>query len=223
MQVSLRVQGFVERATLATLGNWQGSETHAPKAIQSVLLGPGTEGSGAFAEQKTGIALVKTFILDRIGGRVGNETFTKSEPDKVMLQRRVFTRVREGEEYIELKRSEDPSGDAAKIRSHWAVSTRMEIGRRTTDGKIVRCPSYLIRPGDFVEAIVVFDIATYGAGKGTGCQVHLALEQLVQIQPRKQERTPATEQLITKGFVFEEETEPDDAEGAMTVDANSGI
>lgn len=94
--------------------------------------------------------------------------------------------MRQGEEYVQLARSEDPSGDAAKIRAHWAVSSRMEIGRRTEEGKIVRCPSYLIRPGDFVDAIVVFDIATYGTGKGTECQVHLALEQLVRIQARKE-------------------------------------
>lgn len=82
--------------------------------------------------------------------------------------------------------SEDPSYDAAKIRARWAVSGRIEIGRRTTEGKIIRCAHYLIRPGDFVEAIITFDIATYGTGNGKGCQVHLALEQLVQIESRKE-------------------------------------
>ncbi|KAJ3483433.1 hypothetical protein NLI96_g6318 [Meripilus lineatus] len=225
-QVSLRVQGFVERASLATLGNWQGSESHAPKAIQSLLLGPGKQSAAAFAEQNKAIALVKDFIKDRIGYPVGEASSRKSDSEKLFLQRRVFTRVREGDEYIELLRSEDPSGDAAKIRSRWAVSTRMEIGRRTRDGKIVRCASYLIRPGDFVEAIVVFDIATYGTGKGSGCQVHLGLEQLVQIQPRKDQTVDTAcdkDKLITKGFVFEDDLHADDAEDGMRVDAKPGV
>lgn len=154
-----------------------------------------------FAQQLSAIAILKGYIRRQIGYTGG----TDAETSELYLQRRVFARVgifrsgvlrganfediwqvREGEEYVVLAPAEDPSADAAKIRARWAVSSRVQIGRMTGEGKIARCAHYLIRPGDFVEAIITFDIATYGTGNERACQVHLALEQLVQIESRKE-------------------------------------
>ncbi|KAJ3485983.1 hypothetical protein NLI96_g4567 [Meripilus lineatus] len=175
-QVVMRLQGYVEAANLATLGNWNGHPTSAPRAVQFLVLGPGKDGAKPHGEQMDTIERIRRFIFAYL-----QRSYSSSDDNSLRLQRRVFTKVTEGEHYRRLDAIEDPGGRANRIRSRWAVTHKLDIGRRNVDGTLSRLPFFGIKRGDFVDVTVTFDITNYGGKAGSSMTVPLQLLQVVQV------------------------------------------
>ena len=71
--------------------------------------------------------------------------------------------------------------DLKKVNKRWLVTDKVQVGRRTTDGRLVRCSPLMIQKGDFVDISVVADIATFCASGEQGGKVHFSLEQVIQL------------------------------------------
>ena len=90
--------------------------------------------------------------------------------------------MKPGESYVRLTRIDDPDGHAEKIKQKWGVPRRLDIGKRNEEGGVARCLFYTVKKGDFVDATVAVDIASFGEGRQVH-SVHMELLQIVQLLP----------------------------------------
>ena len=71
--------------------------------------------------------------------------------------------------------------DLRKVNKRWLVTDKVQVGRRTNEGRLVRCSPLMIQKGDFVDISVVADIATFCSSGEQGGKVHFSLEQVIQL------------------------------------------
>ncbi|KAI0640759.1 hypothetical protein C8Q79DRAFT_921204, partial [Trametes meyenii] len=158
VELTIRLQGFVEEVSLGMLGSWNGTVEGAPKALQSVTLSGGLC-QEAFDPQVRAISDIRELVLQLLSrpppGRQSND-------GKITLKRRVFDRVRPGDsntDNVRVPVGEDPAGRLKRLEHLWAVRHVIEAGEQRADGKIVRVNPRVFRPGDFVDvAIAVFAV-----------------------------------------------------------------
>ncbi|OBZ73356.1 hypothetical protein A0H81_07236 [Grifola frondosa] len=166
-QVTFRIQGFVEAVNLATLGNWNGKEHDAPKAMQTLVLsGCGFE--DAFRPQVEALDALRQFILLDLRSPLADASAQKME-GHIKLTRQVFDRTYDGYDNVSVLRAgDDPRGRVAKLGGKWTVGHRVNTGFQREDGRIVRATHHVIRKGDFVDVAVFVDVTTRRTGKTPG-------------------------------------------------------
>ncbi|KAI0040401.1 hypothetical protein FA95DRAFT_1469911, partial [Auriscalpium vulgare] len=157
-QITVRLQGVLGAHNLATLGNWDGTEKNACKAMQFLTIEPGPF-EDMFSQQRSSLNELQECILKRLGCRVDRCVQARS-PGPIYCSRRVFTRVAGMEDAPDsiLNASEDPQRLASAIASRWRVIEKTTFGCRTSGTEGRECNSIVFSKGDFVDVAVTFDI-----------------------------------------------------------------
>ena len=119
--------------------------------------------------------------FDFIRRSVGNFDHFRLPRNRLDIERPVFYRVsirhhlqvtrvslsqakQFGRQAIELSLAEDPEQRVEKIRDQWVVVDRLRIGDTGADGQLTPVQWHAIRPGDFVEVTITFNICLTGVG-----------------------------------------------------------
>ncbi|OBZ74980.1 hypothetical protein A0H81_05471 [Grifola frondosa] len=181
-QVVVRLQGFVEDASLAPLGNWNGKETDAAKAVQFLTLGHGGFPL-AFEAQNDALNAWRKLIMLSLSQRAPDTSLSHAT---IWLKRRVFTRVRPTYPTAAasvLTKADDPLGKAAKIATCWVVLHKVMIGSQRSDGRMLPCDAghLLIRRGDFVDVAVFAEIFKVHTRQGVKIHMSLAMQNVVRL------------------------------------------
>ena len=118
--------------------------------------------------------------FDFIRRAVGNNDQFRLPRNRLDLERPVFHRVsismfiitsssqsqakQFGRQAITLTQADDPDRHAEKIRDQWVVIQRLKVGDLGSNGQPTAASWHVIRPGDFVEATITFNICLTGTG-----------------------------------------------------------
>ncbi|KAJ7070429.1 hypothetical protein B0H15DRAFT_957685 [Mycena belliarum] len=182
--VGIRVQGFIERCNLKTLGTWASGKT-AASALQFIVLTGGKDNGSVFAHYKTAVRAVVEYIFKCLDlPPVADE----QEPDTMFITRRVFTKVTGLNRLTPsaLERGDDPLGVCHAVDREWRVMNKASIGMyipddvEACDGAIVPCDGMSLSEGDFVDVCVGFDIVHRRNRNGQeAVQVHLKMEHVL--------------------------------------------
>ncbi|KAJ3487740.1 hypothetical protein NLI96_g3329 [Meripilus lineatus] len=218
VQLGLRVQGFVQRLNISPFGNWMGTESTATTANQFVAVGPGENGKDAFAAQLQALERVREFVLRLLH----QEVVPRTAGGSLLVQRRVFAKVRDGDELEAITSREDPQGRAKELNGKWGIKDRLAIGKLVDGYKIVRCPYITIQRGDFVEMLLEVSVVS----GGTKQHVQFNLQQIIRIEEKardtyKGESAVNIPKQEIRGYRFEEENDTD-MRGVAGSSANAG-
>ncbi|KAI0054377.1 hypothetical protein BV25DRAFT_1817153, partial [Artomyces pyxidatus] len=178
VEVNIRFQGFLGDHNLKPLGNWRGTPDTIHKAVQYLRLQ-----SGPFPELMEGqvscIENIKRFvfrhILDPEDAAAAIRAFDMVD-DSISFQRRVFTKAS----------GITNAGKTAPFHRFWRVTTKLDLGRKTAEGRAERCNHLLFSPGDFVDVTARVDIANIRS-TGNVPSVKVFLAPLAVVQLCKQE------------------------------------
>ncbi|OJT05667.1 hypothetical protein TRAPUB_8937 [Trametes pubescens] len=107
------------------------------------------------------------------------------ETGKIELKRRVFAKVRPGEDRdmgFTVPFAEDPLRRAGKIDHMWSIRHRIEAGSQDASGRIRRVNPVIIRPGDFVDIAVTLQTVSLRLPRGKrGVEVMLIPQAIVKL------------------------------------------
>ncbi|OBZ74973.1 hypothetical protein A0H81_05663 [Grifola frondosa] len=179
-EVVLRLQGIVEELNIAPLGNWNGQEHDAPKAVQSMTLGHGGIRT-PFEAQNEGLNALQDVVRLYLGVDAGQHEPLDSS---IKVRRRVFTRVRPtypSSRDSVLRHGDDPFGHAGKVSSRWVVLHKINTGVRGVDGKLRQCGHIVIRKGDFVDVSVFVELYKRHTQQGVKVEMNLAMNDVVRL------------------------------------------
>ncbi|PSR87073.1 hypothetical protein PHLCEN_2v5259 [Hermanssonia centrifuga] len=181
-QVAVRLQGFVSSCDISPLGNWKLTDASAPKAVQFLVLTAPADVTDVMHAQNRGLGRIRELIYRALqSGKTGMEV-----KDEIYLQSRVFTKVRAGSSIKSiLQPRDDPSGEARALEKRWIVEHRVITGVQSEDGKILPASHRVIRKGDFVDVLVVPEIASYSSDCGREFQVHFTIKRVIRLKGRE--------------------------------------
>ncbi|KAL1942560.1 hypothetical protein VTO73DRAFT_6162 [Trametes versicolor] len=165
IEVSVRVQGFVHKASLGMLGNWNGTAMGAPKAVQTVTLVSGGCGA-AFDPQVTALENLKDRVLCMLSR---SDDVADVSPSQIVFRRRVFQKVGGCDTSpppVEVPVAEDPLRRARKIEHMWVVTHTIAGGIQQPDGRITRVNPSVIRVGDFVDVAMTLQVISFRLPRG---------------------------------------------------------
>ncbi|KAI0355688.1 hypothetical protein OH77DRAFT_1424630 [Trametes cingulata] len=205
------------------LGTWNGSLQGAPKAVQTLTLVSGGC-HRAFNPQLHALDNVRDFVLKALSR--GAPT-TEQTDGKIHLKRRVFDRVRPGDDTgtnIRVPVAEDPLARARKVEGLWAIRHHIEAGVQQTDGRVTRENPRSIRPGDFVDVAITLQAISIRVSRGRRCvEVMFVPQTILRLIPSEQSvallreieledsaQQPVTEVIVGKrdvGFSFDGDAE----------------
>ncbi|KAI0059790.1 hypothetical protein BV25DRAFT_1782880, partial [Artomyces pyxidatus] len=180
VEVCIRFQGFLSTHNLSALGNWNGDETSAPKAIQflNIVAGRFPE---VFAPQKDVVQDMRTFLTRALLYEERDmsvvDSLANEKDDKIYFQRRVFKKVLgQGTDLPSILTGvDDPYGRADAVIDSWRVVEKIAFGRQTADGRLERCNPLIFRSGDFVDVSAKVDIINIRTKRGVPTiAVHMA-------------------------------------------------
>ncbi|KAJ7656084.1 hypothetical protein DFH06DRAFT_1132571 [Mycena polygramma] len=180
--VGIRVQGFVERLNLRTLGSW---DSHKPPqgALQHIVLSGGKDHTNVFRQYVAAVNDVVKFIYRSLG--LPARALNREDPDTMFIGRRVFTKVHRWNHNTPsvLEQGDDPMEIARAIDPEWRVLKKLDIGMYMDDeegGYTVPCEAVGIREGDFVDVCVGFDIVNKrNTNGGLVATVHLYIQHVL--------------------------------------------
>ncbi|OBZ77797.1 hypothetical protein A0H81_02175 [Grifola frondosa] len=177
-QLTVRLQGFIDSLNLKPLGNWNGHDHDAPRAIQFINLSSGGF-MPPFTAQKEAMANLRAMISESVGGDTEHDSL---EGSNIVLKRRVFTRVRPTHTPSSaLRVGDDPTGKAARIASRWIVDHRISAAIQHVDGRIVPATHMAFHKGDFVDVAVFAEVVTRRTGRTTNVDVNFAVQSVVRL------------------------------------------
>ncbi|KAJ6518267.1 hypothetical protein C8R47DRAFT_1205334 [Mycena vitilis] len=180
--VGIRIQGFVERLDLRTLGSWD-SDKVPQGALQYIVLSGGKNHAALFRQYKAAVGDVIKYIHRSLG--VPPRVSTREDPDTMFVGRRVFTKVHPANRNVPsvLEQGDDPMEMASAIDSEWRVLKKLSIGMYMDDedgGYTVPCDAVGVREGDFVDVCIGFDIVNKrNARGGLDATVHLQIQHVL--------------------------------------------
>ncbi|KAJ7207797.1 hypothetical protein C8J57DRAFT_1257999 [Mycena rebaudengoi] len=172
--VGVRVQGFVARAILGPLGNWDGTRDGAVGAVQTLVL----EGHGHDIPWVATMTAVRG-IQDLVDLTLVGRGFSRPMPDRpprpleeqdLFATRRITARNR-GARVSVLQEGDDLFGRCATVEGAWMVTRKLSSGRLVYDEEgLTSFEPYdarAISEGDFVDICIGFDIvAKLGTHRG---------------------------------------------------------
>ncbi|EJD48083.1 hypothetical protein AURDEDRAFT_163050 [Auricularia subglabra TFB-10046 SS5] len=179
-EVALRLQGLVHECNLNPVGNWDGTAFGAQNAMQQLVLhGRGFEKQWmATLRQLNNIITVVTRLVNP---RHDLHLLTELPTTVLPLQRRVFNRV-----HATTTQSSsfdvDPSIRPAHVQAirgmaaQWSIGTPLATGV-VREGSVRRTNHIVIRPGNFVDAMVTIEVVC----KNRGTRVFFKLDRVVQV------------------------------------------
>lgn len=84
--------------------------------------------------------------------------------------------------YTALERGDDPDGLAKRVEKQWVVDHRIGYSLQTENGTRKSCNHFAIRPGDFVDVGITFDILSrFVKGKRTAT-ITLAVKDVLRLR-----------------------------------------
>ncbi|EJD34256.1 hypothetical protein AURDEDRAFT_131261, partial [Auricularia subglabra TFB-10046 SS5] len=179
-ELALRVQGLVHQCDLNPVGNWDGTALGAQNAVQRLVLhGRGFDHQwSATLRQLNNIITVVTRLVNP---RHDVYLFPEAVSTVLPLQRRVFNRTRAG--FSDVKpTSLDPTIRPAHVRTIQSMGSQWTLGPPiltgvVRDGEVRRANHVIVRPGNFVDAMVTVEIVC----KPRGTRVFFKLDRVVQV------------------------------------------
>ncbi|KAF8215297.1 hypothetical protein K438DRAFT_1955274 [Mycena galopus ATCC 62051] len=177
--VGVRVQGFVDSCNLRKLGNYKkGMPPQA--ALQAIVLSGGAH-EHVFAQYRAAVFEVVNYIR----WCLGLKAFEGGDADRktMFIARRVFSKQ------SLLEAGDDPLNDAAAVSDSWRVIKKANIGMYVQDehdpdaSVFAAMDAFNVRPGDFVDVCVGFDIVTRGHGSSRTVKIHLTMEHVLMLLP----------------------------------------
>ncbi|KAF8177141.1 hypothetical protein K438DRAFT_1978788 [Mycena galopus ATCC 62051] len=162
--VGVRVQGFVNSCNLRKLGNYKkGMPPQA--ALQAIVLSGGAH-EHVFAQYRAAVFEVVNYIR----WCLGLKAFEGGDADRktMFIARRVFSKInaKNCHQQSVLEAGDDPLNDAAAVSDSWRVIKKANIGMYVQDehdpdaSVFAAMDAFNVRPGDFVDVCVGFDIVT---------------------------------------------------------------
>ncbi|GJF00761.1 hypothetical protein PsYK624_170620 [Phanerochaete sordida] len=177
-RVVVRVQGFVAKAEMSTLGTWNGNHKMLPQASQFLVLNGGEHHALFTAQCKAmteicGLVYSSLHLGDRpeVGGK------------SLRLSRRVFTkRTAEDDRPNLLLRSDDPKLIASNLPQGWFVANKVVFAYQDEQGKLRPCTHMVFRRGDFVDVAVGVDVYRTNGQGGRQWHVDFTMERVIKLK-----------------------------------------
>ncbi|KAJ3557015.1 hypothetical protein NM688_g1703 [Phlebia brevispora] len=224
-QVAIRIQGYIAEKKLGEYGDWNGTEAHAPKARQYIVLHGGEE-KELFDAQCRAITNIREAVLRSLYSSKHNT----DQNGRIYLHNQVFTKVRHGSTLRKKSTSRtmsDPLKLAKKIDHLWVAENNLTLAFQDAKGRILTADPSKFKCGDFVDVKVVVNVITYPMGDAREVRVLFNMTRIIQLCPASivnQQSKKASEQLedgedypIHDNFVLDDED--DKGEGSsMTVE-----
>ncbi|KAJ7084461.1 hypothetical protein B0H15DRAFT_802523 [Mycena belliarum] len=189
--VGIRVQGFIERCNMKTLGTWASGRTPA-SALHFIVLSGGKEYADVFAQYKAAVRATVEYIFRCLDVQ---PSVDDEDPDTMFITRRVFTKVT-GSNRMKpsaLERGDDPLGVCQAVERDWRILSKPSVGMYVADdvdpseSVIAPCDGMALTAGDFVDVCVGFDIMHKRTRTGeVSVQVHLKLEHVMLLAPAEE-------------------------------------
>ncbi|EMD36531.1 hypothetical protein CERSUDRAFT_95822 [Gelatoporia subvermispora B] len=160
VQVKVHVQGFLGSFNVKTLGDWNRSEHHLPRATQHItLIGGNDRAQEAFAVQWHAVRELQSFVSDSLGEQSLAEEVTQGE---LTFARPVFSRITPVHRPpgIQLTSLDDPSGRARRYANgrKWVVAHRIGVKALTSTGAVIALQPTALRRGDFVDVTFTVNV-----------------------------------------------------------------
>ncbi|EJD49697.1 hypothetical protein AURDEDRAFT_122117 [Auricularia subglabra TFB-10046 SS5] len=156
-EIAIRIQGFLEHASLGALGNWDGKEHSAPRATQVVTLG-----SGGYDEQW--IATVRAINrLLNVAARLACPErsfvppFKEAANERLVFKRRVFCKATPGMGRIPLE-ANHRAAELQRVMNVWHLDTPLEFGQLGRDGHGRRATHVVFNKGHFVDVTASIEL-----------------------------------------------------------------
>ncbi|KAJ7868201.1 hypothetical protein B0H14DRAFT_3441348 [Mycena olivaceomarginata] len=183
--VGVRIQGFVDSCNLRALGNWKRGSPPSG-ALQCIVLGAAAGLDHQFSQYKTAISEIITYIYRCLN--VERPPAVVQERGTIFAARCVFTK--------RCAMGDDPMGDAASVEGQWKVLDKVNVGMFVpddvdpSDGDFVSMDPFHLRPGDFVDVCVGFDIVSRGPRGAKTVQVHLTIDHILLLAAAEKTTVP---------------------------------
>ncbi|KAJ7887530.1 hypothetical protein B0H14DRAFT_2562712 [Mycena olivaceomarginata] len=189
--VGVRVQGFVDSCNLRPLGNWKRGVPPS-SALQCIVLGGGVALDHQFSQYKRAISEITAYIYRCLN--VPRPPSDVQERSTLFAARRVFTKINARNCHLPsaLGDGDDPLGDVASVAGNWKVLDKINVGMFVPDdvdpgdGDFVAMDAFHLRPGDFVDVCLGFDIVSRGPRGGRTVQVHLTIDHILLLSAAEQ-------------------------------------
>ncbi|KAJ7838239.1 hypothetical protein B0H14DRAFT_2588785 [Mycena olivaceomarginata] len=189
--VGVRVQGFVDSCNLRPLGNWKRGVPPS-SALQCIVLGGGVGLDHQFSQYKHAISEITAYIYRCLN--VPRPPSDVQERSTLFAARRVFTKINTRNCHLPsaLGDGDDPLGDAASVAGNWKVLDKINVGMFVPDdvdpgdGDFVAMDAFHLRPGDFVDVCLGFNIVSRGPRGGRTVQVHLTIDHILLLSAAEQ-------------------------------------
>ncbi|KAI0037967.1 hypothetical protein FA95DRAFT_1600230 [Auriscalpium vulgare] len=144
-KILFKLHGFMRKIQLDSLGNWEETLEHAPKAEQIFALHGGSV-PHVFLQEVTAMKNVLQYCL----GAAGSE-FVRG--DELIFRRKIFNKVTTANQALQsiVTTGDDPSGATKLIEHSWRIIRRLCVSRRRNDNSLEHINIRRLRTDDFVE------------------------------------------------------------------------
>ncbi|KAJ7286219.1 hypothetical protein C8J57DRAFT_1496888 [Mycena rebaudengoi] len=182
--VGVRVQGFVSRASLGPLGNWDGQRDGAVSAVQVLVLtchGHTVPWGATMAS----LGAIRDLVETSLTGRGYSRPIMRRPPrplaeQDIYMTRRVFEKITPRNRSLRvsaLDDGDDPFGRTAAIQDDWMVTKKLSSGKLVQEDEggsyFVPHDPRAIGEGDFVDVCVGFDIVARRAPRRGEVEFHV--------------------------------------------------
>ncbi|KZV80494.1 hypothetical protein EXIGLDRAFT_780884 [Exidia glandulosa HHB12029] len=181
-EVSIRLQGFLMKPVLRSLGNWDGTSHNAWKAVQSLALaGNDSEPWLVTLAQLNNVIKVVTRMVAKANEDAVEHLFVEEPTTVIPFQRRVFTKSSSlrGDDKHPIPEDAGRHMDTIrKMSSQWGFGVPLVLG--VLQGDIVRpCQHVVLAEGDFVDVVASLEVVL----KRGLPRVHFLVDRVIQLCP----------------------------------------
>ncbi|EJD33844.1 hypothetical protein AURDEDRAFT_131479 [Auricularia subglabra TFB-10046 SS5] len=164
-ELAVKFGGFLEHFNIGTLGNWDGTEHGAVKAVQTIVLSGGGYQKEWAATQRALNRLMNVVAKMAKPEQEVTSAVASNGTDNIFMQRRVFVKASTESAYNVPADVAHRAPELRVVGKTWHLDDRMEFGQVSRGGALKRATSFVFRPGHFVEVTAYVEIVKNKAGR----------------------------------------------------------